>query len=345
MSRRSNLAVVIRARGALAVEDHPMPVPRADEALVRVRYGGICGSDLHYWKDGRAGSSVLREPMVLGHEMTGEVATAASDGSSPAAGSPVTVHPGTAIGKDGVDYPTGRPNIAPRVTYLGSAAHSPHTQGVFARYVALPSHMLRPVPTGVTAREAALTEPASVAWHAVVRAGDVTGKHALVIGAGPIGALVVAVLRARGAAHITAIDVHETPLRLAHSLGATRTLTAHQADAIASLGADIVIESSGTAAGLDSAMAGARPGGTVVMVGLLADGDLPRAMGTAITRELDLRGSFRFASEIDDVLAAMGSGLLAIEEVVTHEFPAEQALSAFETAADSAASSKVLLRF
>lgn len=340
-----NPGVVVHARGDLRVDELPMPEPAPDESVVRVAFGGVCGSDLHYWTHGAAGESILVDPMLLGHEVVGTVIAAASDGSGPTEGTLVAVHPASPHGVDGVRYPASRPNLAPATTYLGSAARRPHTDGAFARFVALPSRMMRPLPTGLSLRHAALAEPAAVAWHAVSRAGEVAGRSALVIGTGPIGALAIAVLRRAGATEITAVDMHEVPLGIARSVGATRTIVATDAEAIAAVQADIVIESSGSPRGLMSAVRGAARGGRVVMVGLLPTGEQPALISLAITRELELVGSFRFIDEIDDVLAALADGSLIVDAVVTHEFAVDEAVEAFEIARDASVSGKVLLRF
>ncbi|MGV2854846.1 L-idonate 5-dehydrogenase [Glutamicibacter sp. AGC13] len=340
----STLAVVAHAADDLRIEQIELAAPRADEARVAIAYGGICGSDLHYWSHGAAGESILKAPMVLGHEIVGTIIQAAADGSGPAAGTKVAVHPATP-GETGEPYPADRPNLSPGCTYLGSAARYPHTEGAFAREVNLPSRMLRELPAGLALRDAALAEPAAVAWHAVSRAGEVAGKKALVIGAGPIGALAVAVLKRAGAKEIIAVDMHEKPLEIAGKLGATSTLRADDQEALAQVGADVVIEASGNFRGLASAVRGAVRGGRVVMVGLLPSGEQPALISLAITRELELVGSFRFNDEIDHVLAALADGSLQVSEAVTHEFPVADALEAFETAKDSARSGKVLLNF
>ncbi|MGX1591667.1 L-idonate 5-dehydrogenase [Glutamicibacter sp. NPDC055491] len=340
----STLAVVAHAAGDLRIEQIELAAPRADEARVAIAYGGICGSDLHYWSHGAAGESILKAPMVLGHEIVGTVMQAAADGSGPAAGTKVAVHPATP-GETGEPYPADRPNLSPGCTYLGSAARYPHTEGAFAREVNLPSRMLRELPVGLSLRDAALAEPAAVAWHAVSRAGEVAGKKVLVIGAGPIGALAVAVLQRAGAKEIIAVDMHEKPLEIAGKLGATSTLRADDQEALAQVGADVVIEASGNFCGLASAVRGAVRGGRVVMVGLLPSGEQPALISLAITRELELVGSFRFNDEIDQVLAALADGSLQVSEAVTHEFPVADSLEAFETAKDSGRSGKVLLNF
>ncbi len=336
--------MVVHGVGDLRIESFEHAVPEPHEAVVDIAYGGICGSDLHYWLHGAAGESILRAPLVLGHEVVGTVVQAAADGSGPAAGTDVAVHPATP-GGGGVRYPADRPNLSPGCTYLGSAARFPHTQGAFSRYSVLPARMLRPLPSGLQLRAAALAEPASVAWHAVSRAGDLTGRRVLVIGSGPIGSLIVAVAKRAGAAEIIAVDMHEAPLRIARAVGATGTILATDTEAIEVVEADVVLESSGNHRGLASALRGAMRGGKVVMVGLLPSGDQPVPISLAITRELELLGSFRFNDEIDKVLAALADGSLYVEPIVTHEFPFTQALEAFDLAKDPTRSGKVLISF
>jgi L-iditol 2-dehydrogenase/L-idonate 5-dehydrogenase len=336
-------AVVAHAAGDLRIQDIPLPAPASDDAVIEVAFGGICGSDLHYWMHGAAGESVLKAPMVLGHEIVGTVIRAARDGSGPAAGTAVAVHPATP-GAGAARYPEDRPNLSPGCTYLGSAARFPHTDGAFSRYATLPARMLRPLPAGLDLRTAALAEPASVAWHAVSRAGDVAGKTVLVIGSGPIGALAVAVLKRAGARRIVAVDMHDRPLEIARAVGADDVLKGDD-EAIAAVEADIVIESSGSHQGLASAIKGAVRGGRVVMVGLLPSGPQPVLISLAITRELELVGSFRFNDEIDEVISALADGSLAVDPVVTHTFPLDRGLEAFEVARNSAESGKVLLDF
>ena len=205
--------------------------------------------------------------------------------------------------------------------------------------------MLRPLPGGLELRTAALAEPASVAWHAVSRAGDVAGKTALVIGCGPIGALAVAVLKRAGAAEIVAVDMHDMPLEIARAVGADAVLKGDDAEAIAAVEADVVIESSGSHHGLASAVKGAARGGRVVMVGLLPSGPQPVLISLAITRELELRGlvplqrrNRRGPRGARRRIAVGGPG----GHPRVHAGPG---LEAFEVARDAAVSGKVLLDF
>lgn len=341
------ITVTSHGKDDLRVEDIPEPEPTPNEALVEVAYGGICGSDLHYWLDGAAGESIVRERLILGHEFVGTVVQQAADGSGPAAGTRVAVHPATSIDDPGVRWPRDRPNLAPKTTYLGSAAHFPHTNGGFADRVAIPAVMLRALPESVTLRQAAVVEPASVAFHALARLGDAVrpGATALVIGLGPIGALVVASLKKFGITDITGVDLRENPRRIAEQAGASRTLDAMDEDGIAGVQADIVFECSGSAPGLASAIRGAARGGRIALVGMLPTGLQPALLSLVIARELDLYGCFRFNDEIDDVIAALADGSLDASAVITHEYDAKDAPEAFRVAADASLSGKVLLRF
>ena len=339
-----NLAVIAYAADDLRVEDAGAVVPAPDEAVVRIAYGGVCGSDLHYWRHGAAGASVLREPMVLGHEVSGVVDVAAADGSGPVVGTRVVVHPLTPHGDGTTPWPQDRPNLAPASSYLGSALHLPHTQGAFARRIALPSRMLHAIPDALDLRTAALAEPAAVAWHAMERAGDVRGRSVAVIGAGPIGQLVASIAQRGGASSVTVTDLEARPREIAERRG-LRSLDARDERAISALHADVVVESSGTVPGLAAAVSAAVRGGIVVLLGLQRAGDVPAPIATAITRELDLRGSFRFAAELDDVIAALADGSLDVTGVISQVVPASDALDAFAVAADAARSCKVLLDF
>lgn len=338
-------AVVAHGAGDLRLEERPVPVPGPGEIAVDIRYGGICGSDLHYWRHGAVGEFRLREPLVLGHEIVGTVREAGPGTQAPPPGTPVAVHPLASCGKCRQCL-AGRRNTCLDTGYLGSAARNPHVQGGFADVLVVPAARVLALPEGLDLRLAAVAEPAAVAWHAVRQAGDVRGKRVLVTGAGPIGCLVVAALRAAGAAEITVTDVHEAPLTVAKQVGATSTVRVGSGtDGLDELAADIAIESSGNPAGLRTCVHGVDRGGLVVGLGLLPPGDTPVAANALITRELRLVGSFRFDDELAEVLRALADGRLPVGPVVTSVLPVPQTQQAFELAADPSRSCKVLLDF
>ncbi|MFF7736995.1 MULTISPECIES: alcohol dehydrogenase catalytic domain-containing protein [unclassified Streptomyces] len=338
------LGCVIHGQGDLRVAELPEPEPGPGQALVAVRYGGVCGSDLHYWWHGGVGDFRLREPMVLGHEIVGTVVEYGPGATGPGPGSAVAVHPATPCGVC-PECAAGRRNICRDTRYLGSAARFPHVQGGFAARVVVPAEQVRALPDGLELRRAALAEPLSVALHAVRRAGGVAGRHVLVTGAGPIGCLVVAAAKAAGAAHVTVSDLLPEALAYGRIAGAG---TVVRADDPEDRGwpdeADVAIEASGVAAGLDTCLRRVRRGGVVVQLGMLPAGRSPFAGNLVVSREIELRGAFRFDTEFDEALE-----LLAVEPgfdgLISAVVPVAEAESAFALAADRSRSCKVLLEF
>ncbi len=322
----------------MRLEDVDVPEPGEGEVLLRVRYVGICGSDLHYYFHGKNGENRVREPLFPGHEVS---ATVEADPSGEwAAGTPVTVHPARYGPTPAV---ADRPHLGPGGDYLGSAANLPHRQGAGAEYVLIEKDMLRGLPDGLSLQDAALAEPLGVALHALTIAGDDLGDRALVLGAGPVGLLAVVALVARGVEHVAVADIQETALTRARALGAHTTFRIGTDD-VPTASYPVVFECSAAPASLTQAVASADRAGVVVQVGTLADATIGVNLAPLVSKEVQLRGTFRFSTEIDeavDMLAATPS----IAGVVTHVQPATRAVEAFEIAKDSAVSGKVLIEF
>ncbi|MFD5480325.1 L-idonate 5-dehydrogenase [Streptomyces hawaiiensis] len=338
------LGCVIHGQGDLRVAELPVPEPGPGQALVAVRYGGVCGSDLHYWRHGGVGDFRLREPMVLGHEVVGTVVEYGAGASGPAPGTAVAVHPAAPCGVC-PECEGGRRNVCRDTRYLGSAARFPHVQGGFAARVVVPAEQVRPLPPGLDLRRAALAEPLSVALHAVRRAGDLRGRHVLVTGAGPIGCLVVAAAKAAGAAQVTVTDLLPAALAYASSVGADTLVRADDpTDPGWPAEVDAAVEASGVAAGLDTCLRLVRRGGVLVQLGMLPPGPSPFAGNLVVSREIELRGAFRFDAEFDDALALLAVGP-AFDGLVSAVVPVRDAESAFALAADRSRSCKVLLDF
>jgi L-idonate 5-dehydrogenase len=338
------LGCVIHGQNDLRVEELAIPEPGPGQALVAVRYGGVCGSDLHYWRHGGVGDFRLKEPMLLGHEVVGTVVSYGPGASGPAVGTAVAVHPATACGVC-PECADGRRNVCRDTRYLGSAARFPHVQGGFAGQVVLPAEQLRPMPAGLELRRATLAEPLSVALHAVRRAGDLSGRHVLVTGAGPIGCLVVAAAKAAGAARVTVTDLLLAALRYATAAGADTVVRADDPDDAGwPAEVDVAVEASGVAAGLETCLRLVRRGGVVVQLGMLPPGQSPFPGNLLVSREIELRGAFRFDTEFDDALRLLAAEP-AFDGLVSAVVPVEDAESAFALAADRSRSCKVLLDF
>lgn len=336
-------AVVVHGKNDLRIDDIPEPTVGDDDVLVAMEWGGICGSDIAYWKNAASGTAILREPLVLGHEVAGHVARVGANVKNIAEGTRVAIHPSTYQGN--YTMPTDmkdRINLWPEVRYFGSAAFMPHEQGGFSAFRTVRPDQLRTIPDNVSTKDAALAEPFGVAIHAVHRAGELTDKRVLVNGAGPIGALTVAAAKAAGAAEIIASDLSKKALEIAAAMGATAVVNPANGDPLPS-DVEVAIEASGAAGAIGNVIAAVRRGGILVQVANLPAGNISVALGNIVTREIEYRGSYRFIDEITDALTLMSNGV-DVSPLETHEFVLEEAEKAFATAADrSTGSSKVML--
>ncbi|MCR2784123.1 MULTISPECIES: L-idonate 5-dehydrogenase [unclassified Microbacterium] len=330
-------SLVIHGKEDIRWEDQEAPEPRDGEVRLRVAFVGICGSDLHYYFHGANGEYTIREPLTPGHELSGVVDLDPSGRLAP--GTPVTVHPA----RYGASAPglEDRPHLRPGGDYLGSAAANPHRQGGASELLIVEDHMVRVLPDTLPLERAALAEPLAVALHAVGLAGDLTGRRVLVIGAGPIGLLVVAAAVHAGAGVVGASDVRSEPLERAQALGATEVSLVGR-DTVENESYDVVFECSGVGAALTQAVRAARRAGTVIQVGMLPNADVGVNLAPMLAKELTIRGAFRFSTEIDDAVRMLAESD-ALDPVVSHVLPASDAVSAFEIARDSSASAKVLL--
>jgi L-idonate 5-dehydrogenase len=331
-------ALAIHGKEDIRWEERTDPVPAAGEVRLHVNYVGICGSDLHYYFHGANGENVVREPFTPGHELSAVVDLDPS-GRYPA-GTPVTVHPAR-YGKP-VPGLSDRPHLCPGGDYLGSAATFPHRQGGAAELLIVEDRMVRELPAGLPLQRAALAEPLAVALHAVGLTGDLAGRRVLVIGAGPIGLLVVAAALHHGATEIGVSDLRPEPLARAAALGATESLLVGR-DTVSDEAYDVIFECSGVAVSLTQAVRAARRAGTVVQVGTLPNTEIAVNLAPMLSKELSLLGAFRFATEIDDAIAMLATSD-RLDAVISHIVPAVDAVDAFTLARDASASAKVLLQ-
>ncbi len=338
-------AVVAHGAGDLRLEEREPPTAGSGEILLRMTHGGICGSDLHYYKEGRVGAFAITEPLVLGHEVVGRVVSDGRSSNEPrsalAEGTAVAIHPAT-YERSTPEFDPVRPNISPGARYLGSAATTPHTQGGFSEYFAARVDQVRVLPPNLPLARAVLAEPLAVALHAINRSDGVAGKKVLVSGSGPIGLLTLRACVAAGASEVWATDVLAHPLELASELGATETIRLGKDD-VPMRAFDIVIEAAGVPVATTTAIRAARSGGVVVQVGMVPGTPEPYALAELVSREIELRGAFRFDSELDDAISLLAADPM-FDRVVTHSFAADDAIAAFAMAADSSRSSKVVLR-
>ena len=340
-------AIVAHAAKDLRIEVHPRPEPGPGQVLIRMKTGGICGSDLHYFNHGGFGPITLKQPMVLGHEVAGVIETLGEGVDTLTIGQLVAVSPSRPCGT--CEYcREGRPNHCLNMRFYGSAMPFPHIQGAFQEWLVADVAQCA-VADGLTSAEDAMAEPLSVVLHAAKQAGDLLGKKVLVTGCGPIGLLAVLVARAAGAAQIVATDITDFTLDKARELGADITHNvADQANALEVYGAqkghfDILFECSGVGPVVVSTVPCIRPGGTMVQLGLGGDMTLPIQAMTA--KELTFKGSFRFHAEFFSAVELMRSDRLNVMPLITHTLPLADTVKAFELASDRTKALKIQIEF
>ncbi|HSW27790.1 MAG TPA: L-idonate 5-dehydrogenase, partial [Burkholderiaceae bacterium] len=331
-------ALVIHAPGDLRVEDVPTPAVGPDDLRVRVRAGGICGSDLHYFQHGGFGTIRIQQPMVLGHEVAGVIEEVGSAVGGFAVGERIAICPSHPCGL--CKYcQLGLQNHCLDMRYFGSAMRMPHVQGAFRREIVVGVRQAYRLADGVSDAEGAMAEPLAVALHAVNRAGPLLGKSVLVTGCGPIGALVVVAARRAGAAFIAVTDVVAQPLRSARKVGADQTLNvAEQPDALLPFSGDkgrfdALFEASGNERALRAGLDVLRPRGVIVQVGL-SGGEMNLPINTIVAKEFDLRGTFRFHEEFGVAVELINRGLVDLKPLVSATLPYRDAGRAFALAAD-----------
>jgi L-idonate 5-dehydrogenase len=342
-------AAVLHEPKKLLIDELDAPQPQPGQVQIRVRAGGICGSDLSYYFKGKSGDFAVREPFVLGHEVAGEVAALGAGVDHLRIGQRVAVNPGLNCGECRFCV-KGMTNHCLNMRFMGSASTFPHMQGMFRQYIAVAARQCVAVPDTLDFAQASMAEPLAVALHALRHAGSLVGARVLVIGCGPIGCILLAVARRAGAHQLVALDLASKALQMAATLGADQAILASdqaQIDAWSqSRGTfDIVIEASGSTAGLDTALRSARAGGAVIQVGNLPAGQSPVAANLVMAKELRYQGSFRFTDEYAVAADEIATGKIDLRPLMTHAFPLAEANQAFEVAHDRNQSMKVHLQF
>jgi L-idonate 5-dehydrogenase len=341
-------AIVIHGAGDLRLDERPDETPGPGEVLIAIEVGGVCGSDLHYYRHGGFGAIRLREPMILGHEVAGRVVEVGQGVAGLRKGMRVAINPSRPCGTCRYCL-EGLPNHCLDMRFYGSAMRLPHIQGAFRDSLVAKAEQCVVVPDSLSAGEAAMAEPLSVALHAARQAGELLGRRVLVIGSGPIGALVILAARRAGAAEIVATDIADPPLAHAIRVGADRAVNiATEPEALGPYGADkgtfdVLFEASGSGPALVRALDAVRPKGVVVQLGL--GGELSLPINTLVVKELQLRGSFRFHAEFRIAVELMAKRLVEVQPLITHTFGLDDAVRAFETAADRSQAMKAQIAF
>jgi L-iditol 2-dehydrogenase len=318
----------LHTAGKLALHDEPIPEPKSGEALIRITAVGICGSDLHWFSEAGIGDARLDQPLILGHEFAGVVASGRLKGQRVAVDPAVSCHACEFCLE-------GNPNFC---TSLRFAGHG-HQDGAMQAYYAWPEECLFPLPDNLSDVDGAMLEPLGVAIHAVDLAHLRPGMSVGVFGSGPIGLLILQMARLAGAARLYATDLLPSRLQAARQFGAHQVYDASTGNEAREIladtggrGLDVVFEAAGENEAVDAAIESAKSGATVILGGIPASERTSFTASTARRKGLTLKLVRRMKLTYPRAIALASAGLVDLRSLVTHCLPLRDYQTAFDIA-------------
>ncbi len=316
----------------LRLEDLPRPTPGPGEVLLKVASVGICGSDVHYYVDGRIGDQIVSDPIMMGHEFSAWVAGTGAGVEGIELGTLAAIEPAISCGVcESCQH--GHPNLCPGVRFCGT----PPIDGVFAEYTIMPADNCFTLPEEIGPDEAAMLEPLGIAIHAVDLSQLKPGQTVAVLGAGPIGLLTAAVARAAGASVIYMTEPLGYRRQFAVDYVADAALNPDKTDVVDEImhytggrGVDVAFEAAGAPETPDQAAALARPGGKVVVGGIPSDDTMTFTASTTRRKGLTIKLVRRMKHTYPRAIRLVQTGMVDVRSLVTHAFPLERIVEAFE---------------
>jgi L-iditol 2-dehydrogenase len=330
-------AAVLHGVRDLRVEEVAAPgAPAPDEVKIQMNKVGICGSDVHYWENGRIGDFVVRAPMILGHECAGTVIEVGENVTHLQAGDRVAIEPGVPRLSTPVSHfymKRGEYNLCPDIFFFAT----PPDHGSFCGYVNHPADFCFKLPDNVSLEEGAMIEPLSTGIYASRVAPITMGDTVVITGAGPIGLMNLLTAKAAGAAHVVISDMVAARLDVAQQIGATHVVQGN-ADELKQVardltdgrGADVCIEAAGHPAAINACIGAARPGATVVLIGLPPQDTAQINISDIIVREIKLRPIFRYNNTFPTGVNLLASGKVDVKPLISRRFELSEVPAAFE---------------
>ena len=325
-------AAVMQEVRKITMEERPVPQAGPGEVLIRVDHCGICGSDIHYYGQGRVGDFVVEKPIILGHECAGVVVETGENVTRVKKGDVVAVEPGCTCGK--CEFcKSGKYNLCPDVRFLAT----PPYDGAFVEYLAYPADMVFPLPASMDTVEGAMLEPFCVGLHAVMQSECRPGQSAAILGAGCIGLCTMLALFVMGVREVYVADRIEKRLQMARELGAASAVDAGGTDAVQELrekpggrGGDLVFETAGAEQTLQQTASLVARGGTVVLVGMASNPVFRYDFGKIMNKEAKLHTVFRYRNLYPLAIKTVSEQNVPLKKIVTDFYSFEKAAEAME---------------
>jgi len=311
----------------------PTPNPAGPhDVLLRIDAVGVCGSDIHYYTQGKIGAQVEAFPMILGHEFAATVMEVGAEVKNLHPGQRVAVDPLVACGKCD-QCRAGRRHTCRHQKFLGTPEQ---LAGALVEYLVMPAACCRPVPDSLSDDQAALVEPLSIALYAVQMAQLAPGARVAVLGSGPIGLCALLAVRALAQAAVYVTDLVDERLAVARACGAIWTGNPQREDVVAAihrlepLGLDVVFECAGEQDTLDQGVELLQPGGALLVVGI------PEVLRVSFRIDLLRRKELRILNVrrqnecVEPAIELIASGRVNVRPLITHHFRLEESARAFE---------------
>ncbi|MCD2185345.1 NAD(P)-dependent alcohol dehydrogenase [Rhizobium sp. GN54] len=328
------IALVLEKERELALRDMELDLTVGDhDVRIAMDVVGICGSDVHYYRHGKIGPFVVREPMILGHEGAGTVVACGGAVRHLAVGDRVCIEPGI---PDFSSRPSriGLYNLDPSLTFWAT----PPVHGCLTPEVVHPASLTYKLPDNVSAAEGAMVEPLAVGLQAVHKTGVAAGDVALVLGAGPIGILVALSALSAGCARVLIFDPASKKLDIAPQYAGIQPLHATGgplAEQVLNVtdgwGVDLVYECSGASAAFNGVADCIRPGGTLACIGMPTE-PIPIDIVALQVKEIRIVTVFRYANVYDRAIALMSEGKIDVKPLISATYTFCDSIEAFERA-------------
>lgn len=339
-----NRKAYLDSKHRLTIKYEEIPKPGNLDVVVKVEANGICGSDIHFYKEGKLGNFIVNQPYVPGHECSGTVVKTGTKVDSLSVGDIVTIEPGIPCGRCSFCR-SGRYNLCMKVEFLSA----PPVNGTFCDYICVPADMVYQIPKKISFEEAAMIEPTAVAVHAVNRARFRKGASAAIVGAGPIGLLTLQAFKASGGGEAICIDINDYRLKIAKKLGAdyiinpdspNSSLSSSDSDSekimdsnskkyLLSNIAEVVFETAGSDRATALLFGYATPGGCVVQVGWPRSNQISMNIAQFIEKEIDYVGVNRYANAYPAAISWVCDRRINVKDLITHRFSFDKIEEAF----------------
>ncbi len=325
-------AAFLLQKKKFVIDEIGTPDCRDDEVLVRIKAVGICGSDAHYFLEGKIGDQIVPEKFIIGHEAAGEVIETGSNVKSVKAGDRVFIEPGISCGNCEFCI-TGRPNLCPYVKFLGT----PPVLGAFRQYIVMPEKNLIKLPDELSFAEGTLAEPLAIAIYGVRLSNFQAGDSVAILGTGPIGLSVLFCCRVGGAGKIFATEIIKQRAEMAEKLGADYVYLADRQDVNSEIfeitngrGVDIAYECAGKQETINQMISISSIGGKSVIFGIPEEGLIFFDPHTVRRKQLPIITVRRSAFTTSVALEQMCKSPIKFSSIITHRFPLEKIQEALE---------------